>query len=127
MYTASVNTGLYDVTGNPDVTIPGVAAGSPASMQLKAWYNGGGTIGSYEAAVSGNAPNGVSSVGTENLGGGTIFPPDLPGTGNPGVTGGITSFNVTSTGVTPPPVPEPSTIALGLVGASAFLMRLRRK
>jgi hypothetical protein len=125
MYTVSDNQGLYDVTGNPNATIPGVAAGSPASLQLKAWYNGGGTISSYEAAVAdglAKAPNGVSTVGQINLGGGTVTPPDLPSplTTASG-TAGITSFNVTSA------VPEPSTIALGLVGASAFLMRLRRK
>jgi hypothetical protein len=34
---------------------------------------------------------------------------------------GLTSFSLATT------VPEPSTIALGIVGASAFLMRLRRK
>jgi len=121
MYTVSGNQGLYDVTGNPVASIPGVAAGAAADFQLKAWYNGGGTIGSYEAAVSGKMPNGFSTVGTENLGGGTITPPDLPGPGNKGVTGGITSFNVTTS------IPEPSTIALGVIGASAFLMRLRRK
>jgi hypothetical protein len=127
MYTVPGNQGIYDVTGNPVATIPGVAAGSPATMQLKAWYNGGGTITSYESSVAlGTAGvNGVSTTGTENLGGGTLPPPDLPGPGNTGVTGGITSFNVTA--ATTSPIPEPSTIALGLVGASAFLMRLRRK
>jgi len=123
MYTASGNQGLYDVTGNPVATIPGVTAGGSADLQLKAWYNGGGVNGSYEAALAAKAPNGVSTIGTENLGGGTVTPPDLPGPGNKGVTGGITSFNVTSSAVTP----EPSTIALGIIGASAFLMRLRRK
>jgi hypothetical protein len=121
LYTSG-NAGLYDVTGNPAVSIPGVAAGAAASLQIAAWYNGGGTITSYAAAQTAQVPSGLSTIGTENLGGGTVTPPDLPGPGNTGVTGGITSFSLTSSAV-----PEPSTIALAIMGASAFLMRLRRK
>jgi hypothetical protein len=128
MFTSG-NAGLYNVTGNPVVTIPNVAAGASASLQLAAWYNAGGTISSYAAAVAAGgaaAPSGLSTIGTENLGGGVVTPPDLPGPGNSGVTGGITSFSLVggSGGST---TPEPSTIALGIMGASAFLMRLRRK
>jgi hypothetical protein len=119
MYTSG-NAGLYN--SSVTATIPGVAASAPAQLQLKAWYNAGGTVGSYEAAVAAGLPNGASTIGTENLGGGPVTPPDLPGPGNTGVTGGITSFNVTASAT-----PEPSTIALGIMGASAFLMRLRRK
>jgi hypothetical protein len=128
MFTSG-NAGLYNVTGNPVVTIPNVPAGSAAALQLAAWYNAGGTISSYSAAQTAGAaaaPSGLSTIGTENLGGGVNTPPDLPGPGNTGVTGGITSFSLvggSGTVVTP----EPSTIALGIMGASAFLMRLRRK
>jgi len=119
MYTSSGNTGLFDVTGNTVVSIPGVAASASASLQLAAWYNGGGTISSYSAAVAANVPAGLSTIGTVSLGGGPVTPPDLPG-------GGITSFSLVGpNGVSP--TPEPSTIALGIMGASAFLMRLRRK
>jgi hypothetical protein len=114
MNTTAAYQGLYTLA--QIATIPGVAAGGSAELQLRAWYNGGGTIGSYELSVTANGVNGVSTIGTENIGGGTVQPPDLPG----GVTG-IQSFNVTAT------VPEPSTIALGIMGASAFLMRLRRR
>jgi len=126
MFTSG-NAGLYNVTGNPVVTIPNVASGSAASLQLAARYNVGGTISSYSAAVAAGgaaAPSGLSTIGTENLGGGVNTPPDLPGPGNTGVTGGITSFSLVGGTAT---VPEPSTIALGIMGASAFLMRLRRK
>jgi len=40
MYTSEANQGLYDVTRNGVATIPGVAGGSPATLQLRAWYNG---------------------------------------------------------------------------------------
>jgi hypothetical protein len=128
MYTSAGNQGLYNVVGNPVVTIPGVPSGAAADFQLTAWYNGGGSIGSYDASVALgiNGINGASTIGTEAIGGGPLFPPDLPGPGNPGVTGGITSFNVTAfpNNSGPPPVPEPCTIALALIGASAFLRHL---
>jgi len=124
MYTVAGNTGTYN--SSVTATIPGVPGGSAAELQLKAWYNGGGTITSYEAAVAAGgatAPNGVSSVGAETLVALPGTPNDLPGPGDSyTLAGGITSFNVTGSAI-----PEPSTIALGLVGASAFLMRLRRK
>jgi len=101
---------------------PTVAGGSAATFALAAWYNGGGTVNSLATAIADSYPYGVSPLGSENVGGGTGNPPFLPGLGDTATTsGGITSFSlVTAT-------PEPSTIALGVVGASAFLMRLRRK
>jgi hypothetical protein len=104
-------------------TIPGVASGGTATFALAAWFNGGGTYPTLAAAQGsgGAAPWGTSPLGAESIGGGNVAPPLLPGLGNPGnVAGGITSFSLQS-------VPEPSTIALGVIGASAFLMRLRRK
>jgi hypothetical protein len=119
MYTSSPGqAGLW--TGTQTATISGVAVSGQATLQIRAWYNGGGTFTTYESALAAAMPAGQSTTGSEALGGNQITPPDLPGPGNPGVTGGITSFSVAG-------VPEPSTIALGLVGASAFLMRLRKK
>jgi hypothetical protein len=94
MYTVVVNQGLYDVLLNPDATIPGVPPGEAATLQLRAWYNGNGAYTNYTGALNAGQPTGQSTTGTENLGGGTIFPPDLPGPGNSGVTGGITSFSL---------------------------------
>jgi len=101
---------------------PTVAIGSPVTFAFAAWYNGGSTATSLATAIADGYPYGISPLGTENAGGGTGNPPFLPGAGDSLTTaGGITSFSlVTAT-------PEPSTIALGVVGASAFLMRLRRK
>jgi len=118
LYTTPGQAGLW--TGTQTAVISGAAVSSQATLQIRAWYNGAGTFTTYESAL-GVVPTGQSTTGSEALGGNQITPPDLPGPGNPGVTGGITSFNVVA------PTPEPSTIALGLVGASAFLMRLRKK
>jgi hypothetical protein len=98
--------------------LPGTTAGSAggSQLQLAAWYSGGG-VTSYATAFSEGLPAGASEVGILNgLGGGSppATAPDLGGLG-------ITSFSLATT------VPEPSTIALGVIGASAFLMRLRRK
>jgi hypothetical protein len=98
-----------------------VAIGSPATLAIAAWYNGNGAYTSYAAASAAGVPSGMSSTGSENLGGAPSTPPDLPGPGEANtLAGGITSFSVA-------PVPEPSTIALGVMGASALLLRLRRK
>jgi hypothetical protein len=119
--------GMYFPSGSGLVTLngtggtPTVLGGASVTLGLAAWFNGGGTYTTLAAAQGAGQPWGTSTVGTENAGGGTGNPPFLPGLGNPTTTsGGITSFSLTG-------VPEPSTIALGIVGASAFLMRLRRK
>jgi hypothetical protein len=124
--------GMYFPSGSGIVTFggtsgtpgaPAVTAGSAVTLALAAWFNGAGTYPTLASAQAsgGNAPYGMSPVGTENTGGGNVNPPFLPGLGNPSTSaGGITSFSLVST-------PEPSTIALGVIGASAFLMRLRRK
>jgi hypothetical protein len=107
-------------TAATTTALPGTAAGSggSAQVQLAAWYSGGG-VTSYGTAVMDGLPAGASEIGiVSGLGGqGASGPPatapDLAGLG-------ITSFSLAT-------IPEPSTIALGVLGASAFLMRLRRK
>ncbi len=97
-------------------SIPGTTGGSTgtATLELYAWYNAGGAITSYATALADGVPTGTSAIATiTGLGGGNppATAPSLPeGLGNIVVA-----------------VPEPSTIALGVMGASAFLMRLRRK
>jgi len=93
-------------------SIPGVT--TTATVAIAAWNNEGGTITTLAGAqATPNDPWGISSTATTSaLGFGSQQPPFLPA--------GITSFSLGTT-------PEPSTIALGVVGASAFLMRLRRK
>jgi hypothetical protein len=98
-------------------------------MAIAAWYNGNGAYTSYAAAVAAGQPSGFSTLGTENLDGAPYVPPDLPAPGEPQtISGGITSFSLSINAFNSiNPVPEPSTIALGVMGAAAFLMRLRRK
>jgi len=97
-------------------TLPGTTGGSTgtATLELYAWYNAGGTITSYAAAQADNVPTGTSAIADiTGLGGGSppATAPELPESlGNIIVS----------------PTPEPGTIALGVMGASAFLMRIRR-
>lgn len=99
-----------------NVSITGSAVSGPATVAIAAWNNEGGTINSLAAAQAAGDPWGVSNTGNiASLGGaGGSAPGALPST--------ITSFSLATT-----VVPEPSTIALGVIGASSFLMRLRRK
>jgi hypothetical protein len=81
------------------------------TLQLYAWYNDGGAITTYAEALADGVPTGFSAVENQALN----FPPATPA-----VIPEFGNFNVS-------PTPEPSTIALGVIGASTFLMRLRRK
>jgi hypothetical protein len=110
------STTIADVPGQPTV------GGSPgATVAVAAWYNNGGTITSEAAAVAANLPGGFSATGNVASTGGpqTSGPPatapSLPALG---------TIALTYTGSV---IPEPSTVALGVMGASAFLMRLRKK
>jgi len=113
--------GRWDVSGgNPATTAVDSqnASGTAVFVEIAAWNNDGATIGSYAAAIAGGQPAGNSgpSSGTTTLGGGGS-PPAIAGT----LAGiGITDFALST-------IPEPSTIALGVIGASTFLLRLRRK
>ena len=82
------------------------------TLQLYAWYNDGGALTSYASAFAAGVPTGFSAEANLSL----AFPPATPA-GLPGALGNFTVGNV----------PEPSTVALGVIGASTFLMRLRRK
>jgi hypothetical protein len=90
------------------VIVPGVPAGSTANIQLRAWV--GGT--SYETATQ---FIGESNIIPVSLGG-------VPAQGAPipdAVLTGLQGFNLRV-------VPEPSTIALGVLGAAALLYRRRK-
>jgi len=100
--------------------VPGTFNGQAATVQVYAWYNEGGTVNTYAAAKAAGLPTGFSATGNvASLGGafsGNTAPPGLPAN----LPGGLGNITVTT-------VPEPSTIALGVMGASAFLLRLRKK
>ncbi len=89
----------------------GVNAPTSATCAVQAWYNGGGAFPTYASAVAAGVPTGQgASFNVDGLGGGSITPPNIAN---------AQSFSLTT------PVPEPGTIALGVMGACAFLARRR--
>jgi hypothetical protein len=103
--------------GGNQLALPtGWTPGSTYEFQVRGWTFGDP---SYEAALVSNNPNsinGVSGLGTVTLGGGIAFPGELFGTG-PGRVGGF------ALGI----IPEPTTLALGGLGAAGLLFFRRRK
>jgi hypothetical protein len=109
-------------TAYQELPITGTSAGGTATIELAAWYNGGAADGfaltTYAEAVASLDPVGNSATANVGpLGGTPVSGPPI----TPAELTGITSFSLTT------PIPEPSTMALGVIGASTFLMRLRRK
>lgn len=89
------------MTQSITVVVPGIDVGGSATVVMRAW-NGA----TYESSTT----FGESAPVTITLGGGTGVPADLTG---------LAAFTVTT-------VPEPSTIALGVLGAAALLLRRRK-
>jgi len=87
----------------------GVAAGAQVFVQVRAWNAAAGATFAAASGVS-NGRIGSSAVLPLTAGGGTVTPPNL---------NGLQRFNLV-------PVPEPSTIALGILGAGALLLRRRK-
>ncbi len=116
---APAGTWLTGVSG----AIPGVpdVGTLNATVQLAAWYNNGGTVNTYAAALLAGDPVGLSAVQNASTGGPSTSGPPTTAPNLPSGLGNI----VLSSGTTV--TPEPSTIALGVMGASAFLLRLRKK
>jgi hypothetical protein len=113
------------VGGTFPAVIPGSDPGIPnalnggATIALYAWYNGTGATATgltLAQAIANGDPWGVSPL--DNLGalGGSGTPPNLATA--PDMLG-LQSFSLIGT-------PEPSTIALGVIGASTFLFRRRK-
>jgi hypothetical protein len=104
--TKTINSGIF--LGGTQ-TLPGIAGGTQAAVQVRGWVT---SAGSYDAAVAGGFARGASTLFTMPTGN----PPLVPAVGI--VNGGFTSFTIA--------VPEPSTIALGLLGlAGLFVLRRR--
>jgi hypothetical protein len=108
--------GFVDTTsGDATVAIPGVASGTVANvLQVRAWAASGGST--YAAAVAAGAHAGESAIFASGgpLGGGGS-PPATPAS--------LANFKGFSLAFTA--VPEPSTIALGVLGVAGLLMRRR--
>jgi len=97
--------GFYVVAPATAVTVPGFDSGTTAPLLMRAWDS---SFASYDAAVGANALNGQSPVAQIPLGGGQVPPTNLIG---------LQGFTL---------VPEPSTIALGVIGGLALLLRRRK-
>lgn len=92
------------------VAVTGVPGGQPATLQLRAWDNtGGATFAS--AQVSGAS----TPWTTGPLGDPSANPPTVPAS----LGSGTGTFQLQV-------IPEPSTIALGVLGAAALLLRRRK-
>jgi hypothetical protein len=99
---------------SPDPGIPSTT-GNQATIALYAWYSLGGLTLAQDQAGSG--PWGVSPTDNITSLGGLGSPPSTPED-----MLGLQSFSL----VAPSGVPEPSTIALAVMGASALLFRRRK-
>ncbi len=87
------------------VTAP-FAGGTSVTVEMRAWEAAKGT--SYEAALAAGGMFGSSNPITLTVAVAPNTPPDMVG---------LTSFSL---------VPEPSTMALGVMGAAALFLRRRR-
>jgi len=107
----------------PTITVPGVAESSRATLQIRVWDNVGGTITSWDQVLANpSVARGWSTpIDSLALGGTLSTPPNLGGTAGPPLNlTGLASFNLFV-------VPEPSVIALGVLGVGALLLFRRRK
>lgn len=88
---------------NQTIDLPTVAPGANATFAVRAWLT---SAGSYDAATS----RGQSPDVTLAVGGGTLPPANLVG---------LQGFTVSA-------VPEPTVLALGVLGAGALFLRRRK-
>jgi len=96
----------FTTVGSVDVT--GTAPGGSATFVVRAWKT---SLGSFDAAKASGVDFGESApVTVATLGGGLNPPANLTG---------LQGFQVVA-------IPEPSIIALGVLGASALLLRRRK-
>jgi hypothetical protein len=112
--TASGGAGFLNTASGALRTVAGVAAGQVATFQVRAWrLSDGATYAAAAAAPGGQV--GTSALFTQSLGGSpTGAPPITP----PKLTN-LQSFSLTV-------VPEPSVIALAVLGAGALFFRRKK-
>jgi hypothetical protein len=108
-------TGFRTDAGNkyvngPVVEVPGSNPNDTAVLMYRAFQSSFGNYDAFKAA--GGANVGGEKTFTITLGGGSVAPANLTG---------VSGFSYT-----PVVVPEPSTIALGLLGAAALFIRRRK-
>lgn len=112
--------GYVDVGTDNSRTIPGTVSGGSAVLQLRVWSAAAGAT--WEVAQAAAQTNPTYRTGKSNLitvsglGGPVPSSPDAP----PAPLVGLQSFAVV-------PVPEPASIAMGILGAGLLLALRRRK
>jgi hypothetical protein len=118
-YTATAFVGF--VSGSQTDPIPNTSStvNTPSTIAIAAWVNSGGlgAATSLATAIADGYDWGISELETINAAGGS--PPPTP----TGLQAGEPDNLTFSLGV---PIPEPSTIALGVMGVSALLFRRRK-
>jgi len=87
------------------VDVPGIAPGGNATFRVRAWQT---ALGNFDAAATARGESQDFSVA---VGGGTLPPANLTT---------LQAFNVTV-------IPEPSVLALGVLGGAALLLRRRKQ
>jgi len=103
------------------ITAPGYTAGTPITFQIRAWSFAGGL--SYEEALTAAALSPLDiALGVSALGTTTPTPAPSPA----GELWGTSLGNLTG-GFEIKPIPEPSSIALGLLGLGAIALFRRKK
>jgi len=119
--TSAANAGRFAGTG-VNAVISDVRPGTTdrGTFQVRVWDNKGGTITSWDAAVA------AFQRGGEAIGYSDLFTvpwslTQIGGLGTPSNLEGLRSFNLFTV------VPEPSVIALGVLGAGCLFLLRRRK
>lgn len=115
------------------LVVNGADVGDPANFLANGFFAGGartvaGVAGGTAVDVSVNVLDGSGSVvGSSNTFSVTLGNAGVPPS-TPAVLNGLNALALTSGGAAPvtPPVPEPSTIALAILGGAALLLRRRK-
>lgn len=108
------------IQGITPVVVPNLPSGGSATIAIAAWNNEGGTVNSLAAAQAYAQANSVNIWGISPLANiSTTVSPNQPAAMSTASDLNLSFSLGTAT-------PEPSTIALGVMGVSAFLFRRRK-
>jgi hypothetical protein len=116
-FRSTANTGGFIQNSVDAAILNGIPFGSMATLQMRVWYNHGGTITSWAQAISSAQFGSQYAFGFSDTFTSPVLsaPPDVP----PYMVG-LVSFNLQGT-----LVPEPSVIAFAALGLTTLLLRRR--